>query len=105
MTHHAAVETQNANLLADARAQVWTGLLQGGYAVVEKSIGANDTETAQSWLTLREFRRATKFSRPNADATTRCKTLHNTKLADWMRSLPSRRRVGHVSSAFEIGVG
>lgn len=64
-----ALQTQNALLLADARSQVWTALLQGGFAVVEQAIATRDTATAQSWLTLREFRRATKFSRPNADAT------------------------------------
>ena len=64
-----AVETQDALLLADARAQVWTALLAGGYAVVENAITTNDARTAQTWLPLREFRRATRFSRPNADAT------------------------------------
>lgn len=64
-----AVETQNALLLADARAQVWTALLAGGYAVVENALTTNDAPTAQTWLPLREFRRATRFSRPNADAT------------------------------------
>lgn len=64
-----AVETQDAVLLADARAEVWTALLQGGYAVVESAITTNDVKTAQTWLPLREFRRATRYSRPNADAT------------------------------------
>ncbi len=64
-----AVETQNELLLADARAQVWTALLAGGYAVVENAILTKDAHTAQTWLPLREFRRATRFSRSNADAT------------------------------------
>lgn len=64
-----AVADKNGLRLADARAQVWTALLQGGYTVVENAIQKNDATTAADWLTLREFRRATKFSRPNADAT------------------------------------
>lgn len=64
-----ALDTRNAILLADARSEVWTALLGGGYAVVENAITSQDAVTAQTWLPLREFRRATKFSRPNADAT------------------------------------
>jgi high-affinity iron transporter len=54
---------------AAARAQVWTSLLQGSYALVEDAIVKGDLATAQAWLPVREFRRATRFSRPNADAT------------------------------------
>lgn len=64
-----AVAVRDAIALADARAQVWTALLQGGYAVVENAITTNDAATAQTWLPLREYRRATRFSRAGADAT------------------------------------
>ncbi len=64
-----AISAGDAPALAAARAQVWTALLAGGYALVEQALLAGDGPTAQSWLALREFRHATRFSRPNADAT------------------------------------
>lgn len=75
-----AVKSGNALLLADARAQVWTALLQGGYAVVETAITSNDAATAQAWLPLREFRRATRFSRAGADATRAVQDFAENKL-------------------------
>jgi high-affinity iron transporter len=54
---------------AVARAQVWTALLAGGYAVVEQAVARGDAATAREWLGVREFRQATRFSRPDADAT------------------------------------
>jgi high-affinity iron transporter len=54
---------------AAARAQVWTGILAGSYAIVEHAIQNEDGRTAQTWLPLREFRTATRFSRPNVGAT------------------------------------
>jgi high-affinity iron transporter len=58
-----------APAFAGARAQVWVALLAGGYGVVERALKAGDAQTARVWLPLREFRRATRFARPNADAT------------------------------------
>jgi high-affinity iron transporter len=54
---------------AAARADVWTALLQGGYSATEHALALSDGRTAQQWLMLREFRTATRFSRPNANAT------------------------------------
>ena len=64
-----AVKTGDANALAVARAQVWTGVLDGAQQLVFQAITAGDIATAQQWLAVREFRHATRFSRPNADAT------------------------------------
>jgi high-affinity iron transporter len=54
---------------AAARAQVWTGILAGSYAIVEDAIRNGDGSTAQTWLLVREFRVATRFSRPSVGAT------------------------------------
>ena len=54
---------------AAARAAIWTGLLDGSYRMVEQALQQNDGTTVRAWLALREFRTATRFSRPNADAT------------------------------------
>jgi high-affinity iron transporter len=64
-----AVAARNAPGYAAARAQLWTALLDGSRIVVENAITSGDARTAQTWLPLREFRRSTRFSRPNADAT------------------------------------
>jgi high-affinity iron transporter len=54
---------------AAARADIWTSLLAGGYTAATRATQAGDAQAAQVWLPLREFRTATRFSRPNADAT------------------------------------
>ncbi len=64
-----ALETTNGPDFAAARAQIWTGVLAGSYQVVERALASGDTATAQRWLAVREFRVATRFSRPAADAT------------------------------------
>jgi high-affinity iron transporter len=63
--------------LAMARAQIWTGLLAGSYQLIEAALQQEDGQTAREWLPLREFRQATRFSRPNADATLMVKGVIN----------------------------
>jgi high-affinity iron transporter len=63
--------------LALARAQIWSGLLAGSYQMVETALQRGDGPTAREWLPLREFRQATRFSRPNADATLAVKGVIN----------------------------
>jgi high-affinity iron transporter len=64
-----AISSTDAPTFAQARAQTWTALLAGGLAVVEAALPAGDAARAQAWLGVREFRTATRLSRPNADAT------------------------------------
>ncbi|RPJ20869.1 MAG: iron permease [Chloroflexi bacterium] len=59
----------DATSFAAARVQVWTGILAGSYTIIEDAIQTGDGLTAQTWLPLREFRTATRFSRPNVGAT------------------------------------
>ncbi len=54
---------------AAARSDIWMALLAGSYRITEQALLSGDGKTAQAWLPLREFRTATRFSRPNADAT------------------------------------
>src|SRR5829696_4710253 len=62
-----ALANGNKPSFAAARADIWTSLLAGGYSATMRSIQAGDGRAAQSWLPLREFRTATRFSRPNSD--------------------------------------
>jgi high-affinity iron transporter len=64
-----ALTQQSAVDFALGRSQVWTSILNGSYVIVEQAVRDNNIETAQNWLSVREFRTATRFSRPNADAT------------------------------------
>jgi high-affinity iron transporter len=71
---HAAQAVGNPAAFAAARAQTWTAILAGSYSIVEQAIAAGDISGAQAWLQLREFRTATRFTRPNGDAT---RALHD----------------------------
>jgi high-affinity iron transporter len=65
----AALQAGDSPAFAAARAQIWTGLLAGSADLVAQGIAQGDVATARDWLRVREFRQATRFSRPNADAT------------------------------------
>ncbi|HET6596286.1 MAG TPA: FTR1 family protein [Anaerolineales bacterium] len=70
-----SLSRRDAASFAAARAQAWTGILAGSYSVVEDAIQSGDGQTAQTWLPLREFRTATRFSRPNVGATVSVENL------------------------------
>jgi high-affinity iron transporter len=70
-----ALSAGDAVAFASARATLWTSLLQASYEELETAIQNNDAVTAKRWLSLREFRQATRFSRPNSDATLAIKNL------------------------------
>jgi high-affinity iron transporter len=70
-----AISNSSPSDFALARAQVWTSILDGSYVIVEQAIQKDQPETAQTWLPVREYRTATRFSRPNADATLAVKNL------------------------------
>jgi high-affinity iron transporter len=73
------VAQESAAGYAAARAQVWTGILDGSNAIVEQAIQAEEPSTAQSWLPVREFRTTTRFSRPSTGATLALATLAQEK--------------------------
>lgn len=66
---HRAVVARDEAAFAAAKAEVWTGLLQAGFRRTTAAVRSGDSETANAWLVLREFRQATRVSRPGADAT------------------------------------
>jgi high-affinity iron transporter len=68
-TMAAAVEAANGPQFAAARGQAWTALLAGSYAIMEQALERGDAGTARTWLGVREFRQATRFARPGAEAT------------------------------------
>ncbi len=48
--------------LANARGQIWTSLLWGSYSVAHDYINAEDITSAKEWLSVREYRQATRVS-------------------------------------------
>jgi high-affinity iron transporter len=61
--------TGNVSGFAVERGRIWTSLLAASAHVVQASIQADQVAQARLWLPLREFRPATRFSRPSTDAT------------------------------------
>jgi high-affinity iron transporter len=55
--------------LASARGSIRAGLFRGAYSVTTEAAARADAATAKRWLLLREYRTATRFTRPGAHAT------------------------------------
>ncbi|MEZ4712059.1 MAG: FTR1 family protein [Caldilineaceae bacterium] len=64
-----AVTGGDGAALAAARGQAWAALLNSAQQIVRQAVTDGDLKLARSWLLVREFRQATRFARPNADAT------------------------------------
>jgi high-affinity iron transporter len=66
--------------LAAARGSVRAGLFRGAYSVTTEATARGDAATAKRWLLLREYRTATRFTRPGAQATLALDQLGRGKL-------------------------
>jgi high-affinity iron transporter len=64
-----AARRGDATRLAAARGAARAAIFRGSYAATLGAVGRGDAAAARSWLLLREFRTATRFTRPGADAT------------------------------------
>ncbi len=64
-----AVRRNDAPAFASASGSLWTALLRIGYDETLAALRQGNTDTARHWLLLREFRTASRFVRPNTDAT------------------------------------
>lgn len=76
-----AIKTGSATEVARIRAQIWTSLLATGYIAVEKYISSGNAKEASKWLSVREYRKSTRFSRPNSDATMAIEKLIEGKIS------------------------
>ena len=59
----------DSTALAGARGAARAAILRGSYAATLAAVDRGDADAARGWLLLREFRTATRFTRPGADAT------------------------------------
>ena len=65
--------------LAGARGAARAALFRGAYAATLAAVERGDAAQARGWLLLREFRTATRFTRPGANATIAVQRLANAK--------------------------
>ena len=64
-----AARARDETALAAARGRLRAALLRGSYSVTLAAVRAGAARRAATWLLLREFRKATRFTRPGVDAT------------------------------------
>ena len=64
-----ALRRGDQSALGAARGRLRTALLRGSYGATLAAVRAGDASRARDWLLLREFREATRFTRPGVDAT------------------------------------
>jgi high-affinity iron transporter len=77
----AAALTRNEVALAAARGRLRAALMRGSYAVTLAAARRGDSSAAARWLLLREFRKATRFTRPGVDATNALRELRDGRLS------------------------
>ena len=101
--------------LAAAAGSLRAALLLGSYRTTVAAVAAGDADRAASWLLLREFRKATRFTRPGVDATVAVSALAAGRLAPRKATLEVRKdlldayqaslttRLGEAEAAAERG--
>jgi high-affinity iron transporter len=97
-----AAATSNEIALAAARGRLHAALLSGSYAVTLAAVRAGDAPRAATWLLLREFRKATRFTRPGVDATLAVRALRRGALGSRQAALDVRK---DLLDAYQAGVG
>ena len=75
-----AVARDDGTALAAARGAARAAIFRGSYAATLAAVDRGDAKAAQQWLLLREFRTATRFTRPGANATLALERLGEGKL-------------------------
>jgi high-affinity iron transporter len=77
--------------LAAARGRLRAALLHGSYRVTVAAVAAGDANRSAAWLLLRDFRRATRFTRPGVDATVAVRELDRGRLEPRRATLEVRK--------------
>ena len=76
-----AARRGDGRAMAAARGEARAATYGGAYTVTLNTAGRGDAAATRSWLLLRDFRTATRFTRPGADATAAVERLADGKLA------------------------
>jgi high-affinity iron transporter len=75
-----ALGVRDEAAFARARALLWTDLLRQGYSRLEEAVRSGDFAAAQSWALLREYRPATRYAAPQAEASLALEELRQGRL-------------------------
>lgn len=75
-----AVEARDSVAVASAQGAAWAAILGASAKTAIEAAGAGDVKAADRWLLLRDFRTATRFTRPATDATEAISQLRDGKL-------------------------
>jgi high-affinity iron transporter len=86
-----AVAAGDQVALAAARGRVRAAVLRGSYAVTLAAVRRGDVRAAARWLLLRDFRKATRFTRPGVDATNAVQLLRLGKASPARTALAVRK--------------
>jgi high-affinity iron transporter len=104
-------------LLGAALGRLRAALFAGSYRVTVEAVGAANPERASTWLLLREFRKATRFTRPGVDATVAVRALGRGRIEPRRAQLEVRKdlldayqaalidRISDADKAAERGFG
>jgi high-affinity iron transporter len=77
----AAVVANDVDAAAAAQGAAWAAILRGAVSESAKAASEGDAELANEWLLLRDFRSATRFTRPATDATDAITQLKENKIS------------------------
>ena len=77
--------------LAAARGSLVAALRRGAYAVTLEAVEASDVATARRWILVRDFRQATRYTRPGVDATAALDALEAGEIAPGAAALQVRK--------------
>ncbi len=72
-----AIKNNDQKALMRGTAQIWTGILNGAYQQLEQQLKAGNLGRAKSWLLVREYRRSSKISTPETEATLALENFKN----------------------------
>lgn len=86
-----AVRSGDSVGAARAQAATWSALLAGAAVAAADAAADGDASEAQQWLLLRDFRTATRFTRPGTDATDAVKQLKEKKTTPKAAQLAIRK--------------
>jgi high-affinity iron transporter len=86
-----AARAREEAALAAARGRLRAALLRGSYAVTLAAVRRGDSTTGGRWLLLREFRKATRFTRPGVDATNAVRELRRGRLSTTRTALAVKK--------------
>jgi high-affinity iron transporter len=96
-----AAQTGDEVALAAARGRLLAALMRGSYEVTIAAVRAGDGSRAATWLLLREFRKATRFTRPGVDATLAVRALKRGALGPRQAALDVRK---DLLDAYQAGL-